>query len=337
MSSRIEVSVSENHLETTGVGGRPIQAKGDFAATLERLTLLSRVFSHSQEAVMFTDSQNRIVEVNPAFTRITGYEASEVIGKDPKILSSGRQSSEFYAELWQSLQAEGQWQGEIWNRHKDGHIYAEILSITKLFDESGQLTHYLAMFLDISRLKAHEEELRQIAHYDVLTGIPNRRLLQDRMRQDLARARRSERQLAVCYLDLDGFKPINDKYGHAIGDLVLIEITQRIQATMREVDTLARLGGDEFVLLITELSDTDEIDKILERVLRTVSAPILIEGKEMGVTASIGVTLFPKHGIDPDTLLRCADQAMYQAKRDGRNRYVFFHPAEAVDEKAIVR
>lgn len=303
----------------------------ELKSTIERLTLLASVFTHGQEAVMLTDSQNRIVEVNPAFTRITGYEASEVIGKDPKILSSGRQAPEFYSELWRTLQSHGQWQGEIWNRHKEGHIYAEILSITQLLDESGQLTHYLAMFLDISRLKAHEEELRQIAHYDLLTGIPNRRLLQDRLRQALARARRSELQVAVCYLDLDGFKPINDKYGHAIGDLVLIEITQRIQAVMREVDTLARLGGDEFVLLVTELSRLEEIAKVLERVLRTVSDPITINGERMNVTVSIGVTFFPEHGIDPDTLLHCADQAMYKAKREGRNRYVFFRPDEAME------
>lgn len=295
---------------------------------LERLTLLASVFTHGQEAVMLTDTQNRIVEVNPAFTRITGFEASEVKGQDPKILSSGKQSPEFYAELWQTLQAEGKWQGEIWNRHKDGHIYAEILSITQLHDDSGQLTHYLAMFLDISRLKAHEEELRRIAHYDLLTGIPNRRLLQDRLQQALARARRSERQVAVCYLDLDGFKPINDRYGHATGDLVLIEISQRIQAAMREVDTLARLGGDEFVLLITELSGAEEITKVLERVLGTVKEPITLEGERMNVTASIGVSLFPEHGINPDTLVRYADHAMYKAKREGRNRYVFFADEE---------
>ena len=275
---------------------------------------------------MVTDSRNRIVEVNPAFTEITGYALEDVIGQTPNILSSGRQSGEFYADLWSTLHQQDHWRGEVWNRRKDGEIYAEMLSIAVVRDQQGQLLNYLGFFSDISSTKAHQEELHQIAHYDILTGVPNRRLLGDRMHQAIAGCKRSGKSVAVCYLDLDNFKPVNDTYGHATGDQLLIEITRRLHSVLREVDTLARLGGDEFVLLLSELTDGDHCFKVLDRVLAMVSAPIRIENVTVAVSASIGVTVYPGDEADADTLLRHADQAMYQAKQEGRNRYRLFDP-----------
>ncbi len=273
---------------------------------------------------MITDSQNVILEVNPGFTEITGYSAEDVLGRSPSLLSSGLQSSEFYAQMWQELTEFGHWEGEIWNRRKSGEVYAERLSISTINDAEGQLCYYLAIFSDISRSKAQQAELERIAHFDVLTGVPNRRLLSERMSQALARARRGNSILAVCCFDLDGFKPVNDVYGHKAGDQMLIEISQRLQRSLREVDTLARVGGDEFVLLLTELSSADECLPILERVLHSVSEPVSLDGREVSVSASIGVTLFPTDNSDPDTLLRHADMAMYRAKDAGKNRYHLF-------------
>jgi diguanylate cyclase (GGDEF)-like protein/PAS domain S-box-containing protein len=300
-----------------------------------RLRQAASVFLNSQEGIMVTDAHNHIIDVNPAFTHITGYDYQEIIGKDPSFLSSGKQSDEFYAEMKASLQANGSWQGEIWNRKKSGEIFAERLSIDAVLKEDGKIDQYVAVFSDISRIKEHETELDRIAHYDALTGIPNRRLLGDRLSQTIARSKRSGKSLAVCYLDLDSFKPVNDQYGHATGDLLLIEITQRLLKILRGDDTLARLGGDEFVILFSELSTPEEIDAVLDRVLIAVSMPVLIEKHSLQVSASIGVTLFPDDTADTDTLLRHADQAMYQAKEAGKNRYHLFDPG--LDREAQAR
>lgn len=284
------------------------------------------VFTNSQEGIMVTDENNLIIDVNPAFSRITGYSYNDVIGKDPSLLSSGRQAPEFYAQMKNTLNETGSWQGEIWNKKKSGEIYAERLSIDIVYKENGGISQYVAVFSDISRLKIHEAELHRIAHYDPLTSIPNRRLLGDRLIQTIARSKRSNRSLAVCYLDLDGFKPVNDQYGHAAGDLLLIEITQRLLKILRGEDTLARLGGDEFVILFAEIEKPEEIDVALHRVLKSISEPIKVESNTVSISASIGVTIFPEDAADADTLLRHADQAMYRAKDAGKNRYHLFDP-----------
>ncbi|SIS89690.1 EAL domain-containing protein [Neptunomonas antarctica] len=291
-----------------------------------RLRQAASVFLNSQEGIMVTDAHNLIVDINPAFSHITGYDYQDVIGKNPGILSSGKQSAEFYTEMKASLEAHGSWQGEIWNRKKSGEIFAERLSIDVVSKADGEIDQHVAVFSDISRIKAHETELDRIAHYDALTGIPNRRLLGDRLNHTIARAKRSGKSLAVCYLDLDSFKPVNDQYGHATGDLLLIEVTQRLLKILREEDTIARLGGDEFVILFSELGKPEEIDRLLDRVLTAISMPVLIENHSLHVSASIGVTLFPADTADADTLLRHADQAMYQAKEAGKNRYHLFDP-----------
>ena len=201
------------------------------------------MFSSSYEAIIITDADNRIVDVNPAFTRITGYSREESIGRDPSLLSSGRQSAAFYRALWETLEQKDYWQGELWNRRKDGSEFAEVLSISRVRDRDGRLLHHVATFSDISRLKRQDEELNRIAYFDPLTGAPNRRLLDDRLRQAIAHAHRTGKPLAVCVIDLDGFKPVNDRHGHKAGDDMLIGIVDRLNAILRASDTVARLGG----------------------------------------------------------------------------------------------
>jgi len=281
----------------------------------EMLRLSASVFTNSYDAIMITDSTNHIVDVNPAFTRITGYRREEALSRKPSLLNSGRHEHEFYAQMWRSLNERGHWRGEVWNRRKNGEIFAESLSITCVKDEHGQLIHHVAVFSDISRLKAHADELDRIAHFDPLTGVPNRRLLDDRLKHAIARAERSGQTLAVCMLDLDGFKPINDQFGHEAGDHLLVQIVSRLQSMLRKVDTVARLGGDEFVLLLGDL----ESDAVFERILDEVRKPVRLRGEDVSVSASVGVTLYPEDHSDADTLLRHADQAMYLAKQRGRD------------------
>jgi len=290
------------------------------------LRLAASVYAHSYEGIIIADAQRGIVDVNPAFTRITGYPKEEVIGRTPKLLSSGRHDPAFYGTMWTSIQEHDFWQGEITNRRRDGALYTEILSISVIRDDQGALQHYIGVFSDITLLKAHEDELYRIAHYDHLTELPNRRLFSDRLAQALAKARRSDASVAVCYLDLDGFKAVNDSYGHTVGDKLLVELSRRLQAVLRIDDTLARLGGDEFVLLLSSISELHECQSALERVLLEVATPVEIEGKTVSVTASIGVTVYPADPVDADTLMRHADQAMYLAKESGKNSFHFFDP-----------
>lgn len=297
------------------------------------LRLAASVFANSYEGIIITDARNVIVDVNPALTRITGYERDEIIGQTPAILASGRQGTDFYARMWTSLRERDFWQGEIWNRRKNGEVYAEVLAISVVRDTDGALQHYIAIFSDISQLKSHEAELDRIAHYDSLTGVPNRRLLIDRLNQAIAHARRTGVPLAVCYLDLDGFKPVNDRHGHAAGDQLLVAATDRLKGVLRASDTLARLGGDEFVILFTDFTQITEIQIVLNRVLTALNTPFPIEAGDVGISASIGVTLFPSDDADADTLLRHADQAMYRAKEAGKNRYHLFDP----DQDRLVR
>ncbi|MCX8145905.1 MAG: EAL domain-containing protein [Azovibrio sp.] len=291
-----------------------------------RLQLAASVFTHAQEGIMITDPAGTIVEVNDTFSRITGYSRAAAVGQNARLLSSGRQGPEFYAQLWHALTHKGHWQGEIWNRRQDGSIYAELLNITAVRDAHGKIRHYVALFSDITASKEHQSQLERIAHYDALTGVPNRVLLADRLRQAIARTRRDDRLMALVYLDLDGFKEVNDTHGHETGDELLIAIAQRLNDALRAGDTLARLGGDEFVAVLTDLGSIEECKKVLERLLQAAAAPLQIKGIPLQLSASLGVTLYPHDGSDADTLLRHADQAMYQAKQAGKNRYHLFDP-----------
>jgi diguanylate cyclase (GGDEF)-like protein/PAS domain S-box-containing protein len=291
----------------------------------------SNVFTHCQEGIVITDHNRVIIDVNPSFVAITGYALDEVIGQTPSLLKSGRQGGDFYKAMDEELAETGIWRGEIWNRKKSGEIYPELLSISCVYDELGNVTQYVAVFSDITYLKTHELELDHVANHDILTGLPNRRLLTDRLGQAMLLAKRNNKSLAVCYLDLDNFKPINDTFGHAVGDALLVEITQRLQKTLRANDTLARLGGDEFVLLLSDLTQLHEIELILSRVLATVNDSLIIEGHSLGISVSIGVTLYPNDNVDADTLLRHADQAMYGAKDGGKRQYKIYDPSRDFD------
>lgn len=292
----------------------------------ENLRITASVFSSSQEGIAITDADRNITDVNPAFTKITGYSREEVIGRNPSMLSSGRHDKAFYAAMWETLAREKSWRGEIWDRRKSGEVFAELLSITAICDNDGTVQRYVGVFSDINYLKTHEAELNQFANYDVLTGVPNRRLLVDRMAQAIARAKRVGKMLSVCMLDLDGFKQVNDQYGHEAGDQLLLEVSRRLQGVLRAEDTLARLGGDEFVMLFNDLDSVAECQQILDRIVDIIAIPITIDGHVLTISASIGVAYYSAGVEGADTLLRHADHAMYVAKHSGKGCYRLYDP-----------
>jgi diguanylate cyclase (GGDEF)-like protein/PAS domain S-box-containing protein len=294
----------------------------------EKLELAASVFHNSREGITITRTDGTIIDVNEAFTNITGYSREEVIGKNPRILSSGRHGKTHYAAMWQSLVQNGHWYGEIWNRRKDGEVYAEMLTISTVRDAQGSPLHYVALFSDITNAKAHEQQLEHIAHYDALTNLPNRVLLADRLKQAMLQVQRRAQRLAVVFLDLDGFKAVNDAHGHEAGDQLLMALANRMKTALREGDTLARIGGDEFVVVLVDLVDSTESMPMLNRLLLAASEPVQLDAVTLQVSASLGVTLFPQEEeMDADQLQRQADQAMYQAKISGKNRYHFFDAA----------
>ncbi|ENO85965.1 EAL domain-containing protein [Thauera linaloolentis] len=283
------------------------------------------VFSNAREGILVTDAQGIIIDVNPAFTRITGYTREEVLGRNPRMLRSDRHSRAFYQAMWRSLLAHGHWHGEVWNRRKDGELFAELLSISAVRDGGGRVHRYVGFLSDITQQKEHERQLEHIVHYDVLTGLPNRALFADRLQQAMLRANRSGMPLAVAYIDLDGFKTVNDRYGRDAGDQLLTVIAARMRKGLRESDTLARLGGDEFVAVLCDLPDQNSSRFLVSRLLATIAEPVVVDEQSLQVSGSVGVTTFPQRDeIEADQLLRQADQAMYQAKLAGKNRYHLF-------------
>ncbi|MGM0768051.1 MAG: EAL domain-containing protein [Pseudomonadota bacterium] len=293
------------------------------------LRIAASVFDRSHEAIMISDRCNRILDVNPAFSRITGYSQSEILGLNPAILSSGRHTAAYYRDMWHAIDQTGHWRGEIWNRRKNGEEYAELLSISRVhLDEPGQFYH-VASFTDITELKNHAKELDRAANYDELTGLPNRQLLDERIRSARAHADRQHRPLSVCYLDLDGFKTINERLGHDAGDQALKTLAERLTRSLRRGDTVARIGGDEFVLLL----QSDPSDHVYRRILETVSSPLTLGEEALNLTASLGITRYPDDDADAEGLVRHADQAMYSAKEKGRNQFHFFDPSLEVHRK----
>jgi len=291
--------------------------------TEEKLLLSSRVFSDTHEGITITDSNQLIIDVNPAFCEITGYSREEVLGKNPRILSSGKQGSEFYREMWQKVNTDGYWQGEVWNRKKNGEIYAELLTISVLKDDNHAV-NYVGVFTDITSSKRQQEQLSRIAHYDLLTNLPNRVLLADRLSQAMLQCGRHAQSLAVVFLDLDGFKYVNDAYGHDVGDELLIALSVRMKESLREGDSLARIGGDEFVAVLVDLTTVENCEPVLERLLLAASEPVTISDVVINISASIGVTFYPQDNVDAEQLMRHADQAMYAAKESGKNCYLLF-------------
>ncbi len=306
----------------------PLAAKLAFAARAcladESLRLAASVFENSQEGILIADARNRIIDVNEAFSRITGYSRLDVLGRNPAFLGADLHPPQFFEDLWRDLLTHDHWRGEFWNRRKDGEVLAEIVSIAVIRNDAGGVQNFVAIFSDISHIKEHEAELHRISHFDPLTGLPNRRLLDDRLRQAMSHADRHAGSVSICLLDLDGFKEINDRFGHKMGDNLLCIVAGRLKSCLRDGDTVARLGGDEFLLVFPSLSHDGEYEVIMRRILEAMALPAWLDGNRLQVSASIGVTFFPADDVDADTLIRHADHAMYQAKQSGKNRYQLF-------------
>ena len=294
----------------------------------DKLSLAAGVFRYAREGIVLTSAEGVILDVNSAFRALTGYARSDVIHQNYRFLASDRHSQEFHDTVLMSLREEGVWIGECWMPCKGGSAFPSLMTIAAVRNNAGEVQHYVTLIADISSLKENEEKLREIAHYDSLTGLPNRMLLTERLRQAVAMSRRRGEMLAVVFLDLDGFKEINDTLGHAAGDELLTILADRMKETLRECDTVARLGGDEFVVLLPDLSGKPDCDPVLSRLLSALSAPICLAGDTVRVSASVGVSLYPQNpDVDADILIRQADMAMYQAKQRGKNQYRFFSGA----------
>lgn len=294
-------------------------------AEAEQNRLDTEVFNRALEGITITDQNGVIQKVNPAFSRMTGYTAAEAIGKTPAILKSGRQDPFFYEAMWKTLLTTGQWQGEIWNRRKNGEIYPEWLSISSVRGPDGMIEHFMAIFSDITESKLRESDMAHQATHDPLTGLANRALFMDRLEQAIAMsARLAHNHVGVIFLDLDGFKPVNDNFGHHEGDRVLQEVAVRLSSVVRHNDTVARLGGDEFTLLLPNLAHRDDAEIVARTILDCIEIPFNVMGNQVRLSASIGISCFPYDGLDAETLIKHADEAMYVAKRSDERRYHFY-------------
>lgn len=308
--------------------------------TSELNDLAGKVFEILDDGIMVTDVNQTIVYVNATFTRLTGYTLEEVAGKTPRLLSSGRHTAAFYREMWTKINETGTWQGEIWNRKKNGEVYVEELSITRVLDDEGRVSHYVGIFKDITVRKHLEAKINHQALHDVLTGLPNRYLLKERLDEAIALARKTGTGVGVFYLDLDRFKRVNDSLGHHVGDKLLKQAAERIKQCLSERDTIARLGGDELAVLVPGVERREACAAKAGRILGAFEKPFYIEGHELFVTCSIGISLFPDDAGDGDELVRLADQALYEAKNAGRNNFRFYARNSSADnffsvEKAL--
>jgi diguanylate cyclase (GGDEF)-like protein/PAS domain S-box-containing protein len=292
----------------------------------EKLRLSDKVFEYSAEAIVITDAEVRILAVNPAFTFLTGYRPDEVLGQNPRVLKSGRHDDAFYAAMWAALNTNCHWEGEVWDRRKDGSIYPKWLSINAVRD-GDRVTHYVALFADISERKENENRIRFLADHDHLTGLPNRRVLQTRAAQLIGSGRRRDAGLALMVIDLDRFKNVNDTLGHAAGDQLLIEVARRLTASVRSSDTVVRLGGDEFVVLLGDMDTPADVAAVASKIREALNQPISIGGRALHTPPSIGIALYPADGDDVETLMRNADTALYQVKASGRNAWLFYADA----------
>lgn len=343
-------TLGRGHVVSRDADGKPLRMIGTNTDITERkradetLRLTASVFAHAREGIIVTDVQGRILDINAAFSRITGYSRQDVLGQNPRILQSGRQDKAFYLAMWSDLSGQGYWEGEIWNRRKDGEVFPERLAIAAVRDAQGKTQQYVAIFSDISERKRLEEDVHQLAFFDPLTKLPNRRMLNDRLGQAMAASKRSGRHAALMILDLDNFKPLNDRHGHIVGDLLLVEVARRLSACVREVDTVARFGGDEFVVMLSDLGeDKGESRKhaelIAEKIRLTLAEPYVLNFQGNGrkrasvehrCSASIGLVVFINNELAQEEVFQWADAAMYQAKGDGRNAIRFYEAAGKV-------
>lgn len=290
----------------------------------EDLRLFRGIFESSGEGIIITNTREEIVAVNRAFTDITQFEATEVIGKTPRIINSGRHDNIFFEELWSAIKQLGHWQGEIWNRRKDGKIFPAWANINAVKNAEGKVTHYFSTFSDISGHMAAEERIRQLAFYDALTGLPNRSTFYSLMKQSLVLARRDDIAGGIMFIDLDRFKYINDTLGHGAGDELIRRVSARLKTCLRSSDVVARLGGDEFVVGLFDVKAQEDAAIVAKKMLATFATPFLIDGRDISISASIGISVYPGDGIDIDDLIKYADIAMYRAKDQGRNKYLFY-------------
>lgn len=292
-----------------------------------RSNLAASVFTHAREGIIITDPNGAILEVNEAFSTVTGYARAEVVGSNPRMFQSGRQGPEFYRAMWAALREQGHWSGEIWNRRKTGEIYPELLNISAVRDAEGRVQHYVGLFTDISELKNQQLRLEQMAHFDVLTGLPNRSMLMDRLRHAAATALRWKRWVAAIHLDVDMFTAINERVGQSAGDEILRHLAQRLQASLREGDTVARVGGDKFALLLCELEEPLAAREVIERIQLLFGEPFEVDQHTIKLSASLGVALFPDDSDNPVRVLRGAEHASYRAKQVGRGSVCYFDAA----------
>jgi diguanylate cyclase (GGDEF)-like protein/PAS domain S-box-containing protein len=343
LETRVSVSTHVAELSTLarGINDMAVQLKQESVTLhqqVEEATRLAAIAFESHEGMMVTDANGVIMRVNSAFTRMTGYMDKDAVGRTPRLLKSGHHDTDFFAAIWESVRRTGSWQGEIWNRNKNGATYPAWATITEVKREDGRIAYYVATYTDITSRKAAENEIKNLAFYDALTQVPNRRMLIDRLSLAMAASKRTGRYGAVMFLDLDNFKPLNDQYGHAVGDLLLVEVARRLISCVREVDTVARFGGDEFVVMLSEL-DVDKAESIMqasvvaEKIRVILAEPYELPIQQNGLatnnvyhhcTSSIGVVMFINHDASPGTVLTWADMAMYKAKRDGRNLIRFY-------------
>jgi len=290
----------------------------------DRLKLAATVFSHAREGIAITDADTRILEVNDTFSSITGYSRAEVLGTQPEMFRRDGSTEAFFETMWHSLRTQGHWSGEIDCLRKSGEPYNELITISAVMDDKGAVQNYVMLFVDITAMKSYQQQLETLAHFDPLTRLPNRLLLADRLHHSMSQTLRREKNLAVVFLDLDGFKTINDRYGHDVGDQLLVVVSQRMKSALREGDTLARLGGDEFVAVLVDLDSAQDAEPVLARLLQAAAEPVVVGDLHLHVSSSMGIATFPRDGAHPDLLLRRADQSMYRAKEAGRNQYHFF-------------
>ncbi|TNJ61868.1 EAL domain-containing protein [Paenibacillus hemerocallicola] len=296
--------------------------------TQKKERMATSVFEHITEGIMVADSLQTIQYVNPAFSSITGYTEEDIVGASPKILSSGKHNREFYDNMWSSIRLRGSWQGEIWNRRKNGDIFLESITITAVKESADSVAYYIAVFKDITVQKQLEARLRHQAYHDTVTGLPNRLLLNERIAEAIQHADHNRRIFAVLFLDLDRFKRINDTLGHSVGDQLLKTIAERLVSCLRGSDTIARIGGDEFVVLLCGMAHAEDSVAIAQNMIQSLTSPIFLGRHELYVTVSVGISFYPNDGRDAHTLIKHADQAMYRAKDQGRNNYQLYTPAK---------
>lgn len=325
---RLPVSVSISPIEDSSghilgcvIIFQDISAQKEYEAGLR---LFEKLFQCTSEGIVVTDSQTRIIDVNRAFTDITGFSRDEVLGENPNIMQSGRHDESFFQDMWRSISTDGQWQGEIWDRRKNGEIYPKWLSINAVAGGAGEEDKYVGIFSDISLIKRTEERLHRMAHYDALTNLPNRTLFQDRLEQSIRQAERKENMAALMFIDLDRFKLVNDTYGHQAGDQLLVEVARRLEQQVRRSDTVARLGGDEFTIIISDVERIDAVAQVAQKIIEVLAEPVMLNGDPIYTSPSIGIAIFPLAGFDADAITKAADMAMYRAKEAGRNNYQFY-------------